>query len=162
MPDPPESDAPADCPLCQDQSVALVPRPRIGRTFEECWRCGRRVVLPGVTEWDFHDPLARRRIIAARVSFAFGVGFAVPLVYLLVTLTTARYWNVLEALLGLAAGWLALGLLETVRLSGEINRSRRRVTRDPMYQARLIEYGITESRTRRVAVETPSGEGLPR
>jgi hypothetical protein len=127
------------CPLCGSADAAPARRLRIGRAFEECWRCGRRVERPGVTEWDFHPRGARRRIVLGHLGVA---------------LTTPRAWTARDAGLALAAGWLAVGIWEAARLLGEVQRSRRRVSVDPMYRARLVELGITESRGDRDAVSS--------
>ena len=152
-----ESDTAAGCELCAARHETLALQPRIGRAFVECWRCGRHVLVPGVTEWDFHDPYSRRRIVWRRATFALGAGFVVPFVHLAVTLTTPRTWTALEALLSLAAGWLVAGLLETALFLGEIARSRRRVAGDPMYQAKLVEQCIAESRADRAPLTSPPG-----
>jgi hypothetical protein len=142
------------CPLCGSADAAPARRLRIGRAFEECWRCGRRVERPGVTEWDFHPRGARRRIVLGRVAFVLAGGLVVPLAHLGVALTTPRAWTARDAGLALAAGWLAVGIWEAARLLGEVQRSRRRVSVDPMYRARLVELGITESRGDRDAVSS--------
>jgi len=152
MSDPSQAPAPGPrqpCELCSRAGAAPPRAPKIGRAFEECWRCGSRVLRPGITEWDFHAPSARRRILAGRAAFVALGGLVVPLAHVAVTLTTTRAWRMRDALLGLAAGWVAIGLWEAARLFGEIHRSRRRVKSDPMYCARLVQQGIDESRAER-------------
>jgi hypothetical protein len=165
---PSRGDEPEPCSLCgaardtQAGRATAAPRPRIGRAFQECWRCGRRIARPGITEWDFHPPAARRRIVLGRAGFALLGGPVVLLAYVGVTLTTTRAWSSPEAGIALGAGWLAIGIWESARLFGEIHRSRLRVVHDPMYRARLIEQGITESRGGRDAlgaVSSPDADG---
>jgi len=135
------------CALCEERRAARPRRSRIGRAFDECWRCGRLVERPGVTEWDFHAPAARRVIAARRVTFALLGGLVVPLAYVVAVATGARPWAWLEALIALGAGWLAVGAWEAGAHAAEVRASRRRLAGDPMYRARLVERGIAASRT---------------
>ena len=140
------TEAADDCELCRARAHGKA-RPRVGRAFEPCWRCGRNTPRPGTTEWDFHTPRDRRAIALRRVTFALLGGLVLPAAYVVAVATGARAWSALDAVIALGTGWVLVGCWAGFEHALEVRRSRRRVATDPMYRMRLVERGIAASRT---------------
>lgn len=134
-----------DCSLCA-AAPARTPRPSIGPPFRECLRCGRSATRPGATEWDFHAPRDRARLVGHRASLAVLAGAVFPLVHALVTGVTPRVWTLPMSLWTLALGWVSCGSVAALWLMAEVRRSRRRVLRDPMYRAHLVAASLGADR----------------
>lgn len=141
-----ERDGAEDCARCASVSSRRA-RPAIGPPFVDCLRCGRQVVRPHTTEWDFHGPRERWSLIGHRASLAVLIGAAFPLGHGLASALGPGPWNRAMALWTLALGWVTCASAAALWLLLEIRRSRRRVARDPMYRARLVRESLTASRT---------------
>jgi hypothetical protein len=139
------------CALCGGpraegaRAPAAERRARIGRPFEACWRCGRRVERQGTNEWVLFPRPVRWSIAARHLGAALAFGGVPPLLHASLCLLEGRRWEARDALLFLALGWLLAGLIEAARLLLAIDASRRRMS-DPMYRATLMQQGIAASR----------------
>lgn len=131
------------CPTCS-LVLARLRRVRtsVGRPFEECQKCRTFVARPATNEWPLMGPFRKVLWLVDRV---------LPFVVLGLTPGTA-YWVLLssrgngdrQVLLALAIGVpvvLALSAFWVARHT--IRRSRARMA-DPMYRARLVEFGRAE------------------
>ena len=120
-------------------------RPAIGRPFAECPRCGAYVSRAPFEEWALMGPGTRLGLVASQGTLAFAVGLIPAVALGLAGLvrqggTGDRLTLVAVAGLGIAAAvavWLAL-------LSRHVRRSQRRMG-DPMYRAKLAEFGMQSS-----------------
>jgi len=127
------------CPDCQSV-LARVRRVRlaVGRPFEECPRCRTLVARPATNEWDLLEGHRKATWLLDRT---------VPLVLLALAPAGAYWWTSMRpgsgdvrVLAALVALGLALTLLGLGPTRSAIRRSRARMS-DPMYRARLLEFG---------------------
>ena len=139
------------CPKCQ----AVVGRSRITRTpigkpFVVCSTCDTFVPCEPFNEWDFLDGNAKARLlmVVGLQTLVFGV---IPaLLYGVADVALRGDYDVRILLLALAAGLLGVALVRGAAFSAQVARSRRRVA-DPMYRAKLVEFGRGENAPARQA-----------
>lgn len=129
------------CPSCT-AFIARLRRSRVavGSPFEQCARCGALVSRPSVNEWDLLGAGAKAYWLADAVGPFVALGLVPALAYLIAG-PLAQGTRDPRVLLALALGGpLILGSLRALGVLQVIQRSRRRMG-DPMYRARLVEYG---------------------
>lgn len=128
------------CPDCA-QVLARVRRARltVGRPFEECAKCRTLVSRPATNEWDLLGAAGKTAWIVDRMAPLFVLGL-VP---------AGAYWalgprdgaeGTRTLLVLLCAGPALMGGLALSLARRAIRRSRARMA-DPMYRARLVEFG---------------------
>ena len=111
----------------------------VGRPFEECPKCRTLVGRPSSHEWDLLGPGGKVSWIADLSTPFLVVGLVPALAYWVLVFRDGRGdLGVLVTLL--CAGLTILALLPLSRALRAIRRSRARMA-DPMYRARLLEFG---------------------
>lgn len=128
------------CPGCGEvlpQSRRV--RATVGPPFEECSKCHALVSRPFTNEWDLLGPGRKALCIVDRVAPFVVLGLVPGLAYWAFAFREGRDDpNLLLALL--CAGPVLVALLPLSAALRAIRRSRARMA-DPMYRARLIEFG---------------------
>ncbi len=119
----------------------------IGSPFQECPRCGAFVPRESFSEWDVLGTSAKARYLAEGLALFLALGALPGLIYLLAALVQGKEydWRVLVGLL--VAGSLLVGALPVIGLVRTVKRSRQRLA-DPMYRAKLVEFGRRAARGR--------------
>ncbi len=128
------------CPRCS-QVLGRSRRARIdvGRPFEECPRCRVFVERPRCTEWDLLGAGEKAAFLADRLAPFLVLGLVPALAGYALGLRSGA--PDLRLVLGLFLGGLfVLGFFPVANVLHTVRRSRSRMS-DPMYRARLVEYG---------------------
>ena len=128
------------CPDCSDVLARLRSvRLSVGRPFEECPKCRTLVGRPSSNEWDLLGLRGKAYWIVDRLFPFVVLGFAPAAAYWALVLRHGSGDDrMLLALLG--AGPLLITSFPLWAARHVIRRSRARMT-DPMYRARLVEFG---------------------
>jgi len=116
----------------------------IGTPFLEC-ACGTFAARPPFSEWDMLDPPTKLSFLGRGLVW-FLSGMIPGLLYALTAVVRGRGYSVSAFLIAVAAGALLAGGGWAVRAALHIRRSRRRMG-DPMYRAKLVEYGTQATRS---------------
>jgi hypothetical protein len=116
-------------------------RPTIGSPFTECTSCGGFAPRPPYDEWAGMSPSVKLGFIGRALTRSLVVGLAPALLYGLFAIVTARGSDRLWLLALAAGGVLIAATVWASLLAQEIRRSSKRLA-DPMYSAKLVEYGI--------------------
>lgn len=128
------------CPDCAEV-LALCSRLRstVGRPFEECPKCRAFVGRPSTNEWDLLKSGGRALWIAELVAPFLALGLVPALAYWALAFRDGKgNLSILVALL--FAGPAVVLVMPLSHALRAIRRSRARMA-DPMYRARLIEFG---------------------
>lgn len=121
--------------------------PSIDKPLQQCASCAGIVLRPGANEWDLLRTSQKLGYVAHYAFVALVMGPVLPLVHLAAELGAGGSWQAEHSLMWLAAGWVLAGVWQGSRLLTRIRHSRRRMG-DPMYLAKLVEYGIAEASRR--------------
>ena len=140
------------CPDCDTLAGVSSPgAPRVGKPFLTCPSCGTHVPRPRFDEWTLMSRSVRLGILARTAVRGLVLGLAPAVVLGLVGIAAGRTASSRATLAALGIAGAVVGLAVAMALLGnELGRSRRRMS-DPLYRARLVEFGIRSSRA-------PSGE----
>jgi len=131
------------CPACHALLGSTTRRAvTIGAPFVECG-CGTYAPRPPFSEWDMLDSRAKVNVLGRGAVWLLS-GMIPGLLYALGSILLDRSYSILGFLGAVGAGALLATAAWSTRLLGEIRRSRRRMG-DPMYRAKLVEFG-TQSR----------------
>lgn len=134
------------CPACDVVvGTARRDRPAIGRPFAECPRCGGFVSRAPYEEWALMKPGTRLAFVASKGTFALALGLLPALALGLFAAfgggeSIERMTLVAVAVLGAVAS----AVVRFALLSREVRRSQSRMA-DPMYRAKLAEFGMRTS-----------------
>jgi len=129
------------CPECH----AVVGRSRrtrtpIGKPFVVCSTCDTFVPCAPFNEWDFLDGNTKARLLMTVGLQVLVFGVIPGLVYGVGEVLLRGDYDLRILLVVLAVGLLGVGLVRGAAFSAQVGRSRRRVA-DPMYRAKLVEFG---------------------
>lgn len=129
------------CPKCRAVvGRSRVTRTPIGKPFVVCSTCDTFVPCEPFNEWDFLDRGAKGRLLMI-VGLQILVFGAIPaLLYGVADVARRGDYDVRLLLIALAAGLVGVALVRGAAFSAQVARSRRRVA-DPMYRAKLVEFG---------------------
>ena len=130
------------CPGCQALLGSSKRRPvHIGVPFLECTRCGSFVQRQAHHEWDMLPPATKLRYVG-KTGFVWFLAGAIPgLLYGITAMVFFGGFHPLALLISVTVGAVLALALWLGLVSKEVHRSRRRMG-DPMYQAKLVEFGI--------------------
>ena len=144
MNEPPE----IPCPTCAaDERRTRPKRPSIGQPFAECPRCGRFQSRAPNDEWAMMSPGTRVSLVVNGGLPFLALGLLPAIGYGIYAIVTRRASET-DLLLAVAVlGLLVSTLTFAFRLSRAVAASRRRMS-DPMYQARLVKFGIAKERSK--------------
>ncbi len=130
------------CPQCQTVvGRSRVTRTPIGKPFVVCWTCEAFVPCGPFNEWGFLDPPTKLRYLATVGLQAFVFGVIPGLLYGVGDVVLRGDYDMRIFLIVLGAGLLVIAGLRFLEFSWHVRRSQRRVA-DPMYRAKLVEFGI--------------------
>jgi len=115
--------------------------PRVGEPFTTCRLCGGFVDRSPNDEWAMMGVGARLVILLGGAAFAGSAGLVPALAWASYRLVRGAAIDPLPLAVTAGAGLLVGVGLFGMRLSTVIRRSRRRMG-DPMYRAKLVEFGI--------------------
>lgn len=116
-------------------------RPGVGAPFCVCPQCGAYVQRRPYDEWALMGARARLELLAGGIGSAGALGLLPALGYALLCIARGRPAPPEELAIGAAAGFLVAVSVWGARFAAALRRSRRRMA-DPMYQARLVEFGM--------------------
>ena len=114
---------------------------RIGRPFLECVDCGTLTPCPAFDEWSLMSARDRLRLVGSGAAYAIALGLLPALLYALVGIVRGSAAPPLHLVLAAALGVALATGIWAARLADVVRRSRRRMT-DPMYLAKLAEFGM--------------------
>jgi len=129
----------------------------IGSPFQECPRCGAFVERNRCREWDLFDVAAKTGYFLGSLGAWLALGLLPGLIYLLVR---GRDFDPRWLALALVAGPLFAAAIPALGLAQRVRRSRARMS-DPMYRAKLLEFGRRAARER-ASVPTLDPVKIPR
>ena len=129
------------CPSC-GAPAGRVRRARvaIGSPVERCAGCGGFVSRSPCQEWDLLGPAARASFLGEKAARTLAFGALPGIAYLLVATVRNQPLDHWKLLAFFAGGILVAGFVTVSGISQAVRRSKRRMN-DPMYRARLVEYG---------------------
>jgi hypothetical protein len=113
----------------------------IGRPFVICSSCQIVVPCEPFNEWDFIEPNTKMRYLLTVLGQAFVFGLIPGLLYGVVDVIVRGDFDPLILAGALAGGLILVGGLRLAVWSSALRRSQRRVM-DPMYQAKIVEFGM--------------------
>ncbi len=118
--------------------------PTVGMPFETCAACGVPVPRPPRNEWSLMSSGDKSRLVGTAFARALSIGLLPALAYGLSLFVGSTAPNATRTVLvlGGVGSALACGVV-IARLAKDVGRSRRRMS-DPMYLARLAEYGMAD------------------
>lgn len=114
---------------------------RFGRPFLECPDCGALTPCAAFDEWSLMSASDRARLVGSGAAYALALGLLPALLYALVGILRGAAAPPLHLVLAATIGVALVAGIWAARLSEAIRRSRRRMS-DPMYLAKLAEFGM--------------------
>lgn len=133
------------CPECHALLGSTTRRKlSIGTPFIEC-ACGAYAARPPFSEWDMLQPPMKLNFLGRGLVW-FLSGMIPGLLYALGSVFLGKSYLMLAFLIAVGVGALLASGTWFALASLDIRRSRRRMG-DPMYRAKLVEFGTQGSRT---------------
>ncbi len=129
------------CPACAAPAGRMRRvRAAIGAPFERCAACGTFVSRAPFQEWDLWRAGARAAYLFEKGAFALALGSLPGLAYLLTATVRRQALDLGVALALFGGGALLAAFISGSALASAVRRSRARMS-DPMYRARMVEFG---------------------